>query len=109
MDANLACYTEEIQQSTNFRNKVLRAAERRTKEDQTRNEGIRQLLQIFLTLDKKKLHRAKAARQPYPYAAVEVRFGRETSKSRPGKQQTEVERESKRLSVELMVDGRITE
>lgn len=85
MDVNLVCYKEEIRQSTNFRNKVLRAAERRTKEVQTRNWDISQLLQIFLTLDKKKLHRARAGRQSCPKADAEVRFERRTSKRRPGK------------------------
>jgi hypothetical protein len=65
MGVNLACYNEELRQSTNFRNKVLRAADERTKEDQTGNEDISQMLQIFLTVDKnKKLHRRTAGRQP---------------------------------------------
>lgn len=84
MALNLACYKEEIRQSTNFRNKVLRAAERRTKEVQSRNKDISQLLQIFLTLDKKKLHRG-TGRQSCPKADVEVRFERKTSKSKPEK------------------------
>jgi hypothetical protein len=70
MNVNLACYHEEIRQSKNFRNKVLRAAERLTKEVQTRNEHISLLLQIFLTLDKKKLHRANAGGQPCPKQMV---------------------------------------
>jgi len=85
MALNLACYKEEIRQSTNFRNKVLRAAERRTKEVQSRNKDISQLLQIFLTLDKKKLHRGRAGRQSCPKADVEVRFERKASKSKPGR------------------------
>jgi hypothetical protein len=65
MDVNSACYNEELRQSTNFRNKVLRAADGSAKEDQTINKDVSQLLQIFLTMCKnKKLQRTTVGKQP---------------------------------------------